>query len=29
MMIKKLKRVEEQAGEQGFEQLVHFYASVK
>jgi sulfide dehydrogenase cytochrome subunit len=29
MMVKKLKRVQSEVGEEGFEQLVHFYASVK
>ena len=29
MMVTKLKHVEAQAGEKGFEQLVHYYASVK
>lgn len=29
MMVTKLKRVQEEAGEQGFEQLIHFYASNK
>jgi sulfide dehydrogenase cytochrome subunit len=29
MMVKKLKRVKNEVGEEGFEQLVHFYASVK
>lgn len=29
MMVQKLKRVNNEVGEEGFEQLVHFYASVK
>jgi len=29
MMVKKLKRVQSEVGEEGFEQLAHFYASVK
>jgi sulfide dehydrogenase cytochrome subunit len=29
MMVKKLKRVQNEVGEEGFEQLVNFYASVK